>query len=162
MTKERFLALLGNLKGDGIHFVTKPDGVISVVDDEGLKAHRKAARKRRHRMKKRSAGNAPNRAQTVPNARTSKPADGSWNGITWQDAPGHDETAKKLNFFELIRGRLKGYEHCSKLHGDALRAEFARINAGQKTKSHKAAEKRTEEAKKRRAAIPETTSLQSR
>jgi hypothetical protein len=155
MTKERFLALLGNLKGDGIHFVTKPDGVISVVDDEGLKAHRKAARKRRHRMKNRSAGNAPNRAQTVPNSRTSKPADGSWNGITWQDAPGHDETAKKLNFYELIRGRLKGYEHCANFHGDALRAEFARINAGQKAKSQKAAAVRTAAAQARKQqAIP--------
>lgn len=147
MDKKQFLQLIGHLGGSGVHFVTQWDGVISVVDDEGLRMHRKAARKRRHR-KKRALANAPNNTQSVPKPRPG----GTWNGITWKDAPGHDETAKKLNFFELVRGKLKGYEHCSNLHGDDLRAEFARLNAGQKAKSQLAATKRSADAQARKAS----------
>lgn len=156
MNKEQFLALLGSLGGDGIYFIQKKDGTIAAVNSDGLKKHRNALRKRRHRAKKKAAGSGTKCGQNVDKTRTTRHASRTWNGITWMDAPGHDETAKKLNFFELIRGTLKGYEHCTNLHGDALRAEFARINAGQKAKSQKAAAKRTEEAEKRRAASQAT------
>ncbi len=153
MDKKQFLQLLGHLGGDGVHFVTQWDGVISVVDNEGLRKHRKACRKRRYQSKKKALAKATNRPKTVPKSRH----DGVWNGITWRDAPGHDETAKKLNFFELVRGKLKGYEHCANLHGDDLRAEFARLNAGQKAKSMIAGAKRTADAQARKAAKEDKT-----
>lgn len=66
--------------------------------------------------------------------------------------PGHDEAAKKMNLSLFKRRMLDQYNH---LHGKPvpeIKAEFARLNAGQKAKSQLAATKRTADAAARKAA----------
>lgn len=66
-----------------------------------------------------------------------------YRGITHADMPGKDGITRRMNFSLFRRGRLRGYGTCAHLHGEALKAEFARINAGQKAKSLLASEQRT-------------------
>ena len=54
-----------------------------------------------------------------------------------------------MRFSLLKRGDWKGYKSCQYLEGDDLKAAFAKINESQKTKSQKAAQKRTAEANER-------------
>lgn len=80
----------------------------------------------------------------------SRPKSGEiWRGITWRDVPGRDEAARKMRFSLLKRGDWRGYKSCQFLEGDALKAAFAKITEGQKSKSQKAATMRTQAAQKR-------------
>lgn len=57
------------------------------------------------------------------------------HGVVMDDMPGKDALTRQLNFSLFRRGKLPGYKSCRKLHGEALKSEFARINAGQRLKS---------------------------
>lgn len=156
MNAADFASFLSQFAERGLSLVVMPDSTIRVLDRAAKKRYNHAARMRRYRAKKRATKGQQASTSHIQPIYTEAPE------LHWRDMPGHDEAAKKMNLALFRRKMLDKYNH---LHGKPvpeIKAAFAKINAGQKAKSHLAAAKRTAEAKKRRAAIPETTSLQSR
>lgn len=109
---------------------------------------KKRDRDARYRAKKKASQNvvSPTSIDAQNVVRAGK--DEVFRGITWRDVPGRDEAARKMRFSLLRRGDWTGYKSCQFLEGDALKAAFAKITEGQKAKSQKAAQLRTEKAQK--------------
>lgn len=77
------------------------------------------------------------RSRRTPDAQT-------YHGVTMDDMPGKDALTRGMNFSLFRRGKLPGYTSCKGLFGEALKAEFLRINAGQRAKSLIARDRRLE------------------
>ena len=80
---------------------------------------------------------APKRAgkPVLPVAGVFVPTGEQWHGITWQDVPGRDDPTKKLNFTLIKRGKLNGYEDCTRLHDEALKQRLREICQSRRNES---------------------------
>lgn len=140
MTAAEFAKTFSQFATSGMSLLVLRDGTIRVLDGDARKRFHHAERMRRYRAKKRGKPYTSH-IQAIYKAPE----------LHWRDMPGHDEAAKKMNLWLFNRKRLDQYNH---LHGkpvDEIKAEFARLNAGQKAKSQLAATKRTADAQARKA-----------
>lgn len=143
MTAADFIRIIADLQADGLTLKLAADGTISLCDSRRAK---KTARQARWRARKRAGiiGTPTLQGKSAYLAPTRE--------LVWRDMPGHDEAAKKMNLSLFKRRMLDQYNH---LHGrpvEEIKAEFARLNAGQKAKSQLAATKRTADAQARKAS----------
>ena len=137
LTPEHLAECLAHLAKKGVTVRLNGDA----LEIRDLKAEKTRARKRREYIRRKEAKSGETRQKAVKHGEI-------WRGITWRDVPGRDEAARKMRFSLLKRGDWRGYKSCQFLEGDALKAAFSKITEGQKAKSQKAAQLRTEKAQK--------------
>ena len=136
LTPEHLAECLAHLAKKGVTVRLNGD----TLEIRDFKAEKRRERNRRYRLKASQSVSKASQKRLGPFE--------MWRGITWRDVPGRDEAARKMRFSLLKRGDWRGYKSCQFLEGDSLKAAFVKITEGQKAKSQKAAQLRTEKAQK--------------